>query len=382
MSGKKLLYPRTWIEVDARAARENIRTFRNVLGRGPELWAVVKSNAYGHGLYAFSALAEKLGVDGFCVDSIIEAVRLRESGIKKFILVLGPTSPDSFGDAVARDITLSVATGNELKFLARMKSPPFYHLKVDTGMNRRGFFVRDAVVSIRFIAQNEKLASSFRGLYTHFASAKDVNYPTYTDFQLEQLLSVRDFAKKRGLKGFTTHAAASGGTLIKKRYHCDAVRVGIGLYGLWPSKELEVQRDDLALFPVLSWRTFIAEVKTAEAGSYIGYDLTERLRRRTKLAVLPVGYWHGFSRSLSGPVGEVLVRGKRAPVLGRVSMDLVVVDVTGIGCDVGDRVTLIGRDGKEEIKAPEVAGRAGTIHYEFLTRLNPLIERRITGSGS
>lgn len=175
----------------------------------------------------------------------------------------------------------------------------------------------------------------------------------------------------------------TGGALIGPKYHLDAVRVGIGLYGLWPSKELEVQLGkEIMLHPVLSWRTVVSEVKRLRAGDYVGYDLTERVPHATMMAVLPVGYWHGFPRALSG-VGEVLIRGKRARTLGRVSMDMVAVALDSVPggkkklqtVKPGDVVTIIGRGGGDTIFAWEPSAKSGTTHYEFLTRLNPLMER-------
>ena len=166
--------------------------------------------------------------------------------------------------------------------------------------------------------------------------------------------------------------------MIDSKYHLDAVRVGIGLYGLWPSKELELQLGHkIHLKSVLTWKTIISEVKNIPVGQFIGYDLVERVSRPSKIAVLPIGYWHGLPRSLSS-VGEVLVNGRRARILGRVSMDLTVIDVTGIKCRVGDIATLIGKDGEDEIKAFDTALKAGTSHYEIITRLNPLMEKILT----
>jgi len=183
--------------------------------------------------------------------------------------------------------------------------------------------------------------------------------------------------RSAGLDGFTHHVAATGGTLISADYHLDLVRLGIGLYGLWPSKELERQLGSkISLKPILSWRAVVGEVKEAGKGSFVGYDMVERLNRKTLLAVIPVGYWHGFFRSLSG-IGYVIIQGRKARILGRVSMDIIVVDATGIPVKSGDVATILGRDGAEEIKAFETAEKAGTTHYEFLTRINPLIERRI-----
>ena len=173
------------------------------------------------------------------------------------------------------------------------------------------------------------------------------------------------------------HCAATGATLINNKYHLDAVRIGIGLYGLWPSMELEAQLGNkIKLQPALSWYSVVSEVKDLKKGDYVGYDLVERVIRPSKIAVIPIGYWHGFDRRLSG-IGEVLINGRRARVLGRVSMDLIVVDVTGIKCKFGDRATLIGKQGKEEITLYEMARKIGTSHYEVVTRINPLIERTI-----
>lgn len=372
---KALADKRTWIEIDSRAARKNYEIFRKLIGPKVKLWAVVKSNAYGHGLLVFSQLANSLGVDGFCVDSLVEGLRLRQAGVKKPILVLGPTLPALFGAALKNKITLSISNFEALKFLAKEKSPPEFHLKIDTGMHRQGFYLGDLprVIKISNL-KSRALGQKLTGLFTHFASAKDINYPTYTEKQFKIFKKAVKIFEQAGFKNLVKHATATGGTLIDKKYHLDAVRVGIGLYGLWPSRELEMQFPKIHLRPVLSWRAVASEVKNLEAGDYVGYDLVERLREKTKMAVVPIGYWHGFPRSLSS-VGEVLLHGHRAKVLGRVSMDLITIDARGIKCRPGDVVTLLGRDEEEELQAYEVSVKAGTIPYEFLTRLNPLMER-------
>ncbi len=370
---------RTWIEVDASAAKKNYNTFRKIIGKKVQLWAVVKSNAYGHGLFAFSRLAAQLGVDGFCVDSITEALALRREGIVKPILVLGTTLPTRYADAAHNDITISVSNFEALLALARAKHIPDFHIKIDTGMHRQGFYCEDVPNVIRRLKTiHAHLNGHFKGLFTHFASAKDINYPTYTDEQLKNFKAAVALFEKAGFKNLMKHAAATGGALISKDYHLDAVRIGIGLYGLWPSKELEVQlggseKNKIKLQPILSWRTVVSEVKKLKAGAYVGYDLTERVPRDMTMAVLPIGYWHGFPRALSS-TGEVLINGRRARILGRVSMDIVAVGLSG-RAKPGDIATIIGRDGKDEIFAWEPSQKSGTSHYEFVTRLNPLMER-------
>jgi alanine racemase len=369
---------RTWVEIDARAAKKNYKTFRKLIGKKVKLWAVVKSNAYGHGLYAFSKLMDRFGVDGLCVDSVVEGLALRRMGIKKHILVLGPTLPARYAEAAKNKIAISISTFEGLKALARAKKIPDFHIKLDTGMHRQGFYLDDLPGVIKIISNSQFLISKkFKGIFTHFASAKDLNYPSYTDKQMSKFNKAKGLFVEAGFKDLISHTAATGGTLINPKYHGDAVRIGIGMYGLWPSKELEVQLGDkIKLHPVLSWRAAVTETKRLKAGEYVSYDLTERVPRGVTMAILPIGYWHGFPRALSS-IGEAIVNGKRAKVLGRVTMDMVTVALTG-PARTGDVATLIGRDGKDEIFAWEPSQKSGTTHYEFLTRLNPLMERIVT----
>jgi alanine racemase len=380
MSAKKLSHSvRTWITISSRAVRANIHAFRKLIGPKVRLWAVVKSNAYGHGLSLFSRLASRHGIDGFCVDSIVEGIRLREDGITKPILVVGYTLPVHFAEAKKRDITVAISTFEGLRAIAKIGSrAPRFHIKVDTGMHRQGFQFDDIVRVIKTISNDKFLISKIEGIFTHFATAKDITYPAYTERQFEEFQKMRSLFEQAGFKKLMCHTSATGGTLFNKKYHLDAVRIGIGMYGVWPSQELETELSDMRLSPVLSWYSLIGEIKNLKRGDYVGYDITERLTRPTRVAVIPVGYWHGFSRSLSS-AGDILVKGKRARVLGRVSMDMISVDVTGILCHVGDKVTIIGKDKKEEITVQEFARRAGRSPYEVVTCINPLIARDIIG---
>lgn len=364
---------KTWIEISKKAVEKNIKIFRALVGKKNQIWAVVKSNAYGHGLIAFSKIADKSGVDGFCVDSVLEGIKLCENGIKKPILVLGPTLPALFKVALKNKITITISNKDALRDYLKSAEKPDFHLKIDSGMHRQGFYSEDIP---KIIPSLKKIKNNFKGVYTHFCAAKDINYPTYTELQFDNFRKAIKFLEKAGFKNLIKHAASSGGTLINKKYHLDAVRIGIGLYGLWPSKELNIQFSEIKLEPVFSWHAFISEVKRVKKGDYIGYDLTERAAKDGKIAVLPIGYWHGFSRLFSS-VGRVLINGKMAKVLGRVSMDLILVDVSNINCRVGDEAVIIGKQGKEEIFASDAAIQIGTTHYELVTRVNPLIERII-----
>lgn len=372
-------YLRTWVEIDSQAAKHNYKIFRSLINKKNQLMAVVKSNAYGHGLVEFSKLTDSFGIDWFGVDSIVEAERLRQEGIKKPILVLGPTLPSKFFDASDKDIFLTVSNFEMLKSLLKTKSCPKFHLKVDTGMHRQGFYLEDISEVIKLLhASSFMLHDCLTGLYTHFASAKDINYPTFTLKQVENFNKAVNLFEKAGFKNLVKHAAATGGTMISPKYHFDMARIGIGLYGLWPSLELKIQlADKIKLKPVLSWKTVLMENKSVKKGDFIGYDLSEQIVRDGQIGIIPIGYWHGFDRGLSS-VGEVIIKEKRSKILGKVSMDMAVVDLTEIPkAKIGEIATIIGRNGREEITAEEIAKKIGTISYEVVTRINPLIKRII-----
>lgn len=370
---------RTWIEVDREALSHNYKVLRDTLSPGCKLMAVAKSNAYGHSLIDFSREIEKLGTDWIGVDSIIEAIALREAGIKVPIFVLGYTLPEMLARAAELDISLTVSTFEtfgaiaDTDFVKKLK----VHIKVDTGMHRQGFQEKDMPAVLDEI---KKLATSggkieVEGLFTHFAAAKNPSFPQRTLAQISLFEKWMNAFKEAGLNPIR-HACASGGTLIFPQAHFDMVRIGISLYGLYPSKEAELfMKDKIDLKPILSWRTLIGEVKDVSKGERVGYDFTEEFKRDSKIAICPIGYWHGYPRNLSS-IGYVLVRGKRARVIGRVSMDMITIDVTDIShVEVGDEVTLIGRDGEETVSAEEIALAVENSPYEVITRLNPLIKR-------
>ncbi len=369
---------KTWIEISRSAVAHNLEVIKSLTAEQTEVWSVVKSNAYGHGIFSFTKVINELGISGFCVDSVIEGIKLREQGIQRPILVLGSTLPTLYQKAAQYKITLSISTFEGLEALVeQIESPidrPEIHIKIDTGMLRQGFFVQDVK---KVITKVKKENLKLKGIFSHFASAKDIAYPTFTEQQFKRFQEAIAQFEAAGFTNIKRHIAATGGTLLDQKYHLDVVRVGIGLYGIYPSKELEIQMPSLGLTPALSWRAVISEVKTGNKGEYIGYDLTERLTRKTEIAIVPIGYWHGYPWALSSS-GVVLINGQRAKVLGRVSMDMIAIDVTGVGAKVGSIATIIGKDKKEEITAREVALKIGTSPYEIITRINPLIEHIIT----
>lgn len=378
MGSPKNLY-RTWIEIDRHKLRQNISEFLTLLKSGTEFMAVVKSNAYGHGIVdmtkAISTLFLKSRKHGlwFGVDSIVEAVRLRKEGIREPMLVLGYTLPLRMKEASSRGISITISSFDSLERVAGLKKPISIHLKFDTGMHRQGFFKEDIseILDILKHSPNIKL----EGVYTHFAMAKDPKRPTFTKQQHTKFSEITKVLR-RLYPNIIVHSSASGASLLFPKMRPDMVRIGIGLYGYYPSSEARLAMEKkVKLHPILSWRSQISEIKKIPKGDSIGYDRTETVKRSSAIAVVPIGYWHGYDRGLSSK-GRVLVRGRIARVLGRVSMDMITIDVTGIpDVEVGDTVTIIGKDGANAVTADDIGAMIGTSSYEVLTRINPLIHK-------
>lgn len=354
---------RTWIELDTDACRHNIGVFRKLIGSNVKLFSVVKSNAYGHGLPVFPKIIESIGTDGFCVDSILEGLRLRKEGVKKPILVLGFTLPALFKKAALHTIAVTISNFDSLWALEKTKRKPLFHLKIDTGMHRQGFQQEEMPKLIDCLKKG-KLHPE--GVYSHLAFPEDRKSSLKQKQIFERCL---EFFSRAGIQLKWIHLSGTGGVCEEGPLY-KMVRVGFGLYGYFrrPFR-------DKFLRPVLAWKTVVAEVKRVKKGEGIGYDFTERLKRDSTIAILPIGYWHGFDRGLSS-IGEVLVRGRRARLVGRVSMDMIAIDVTDIlGVQIHDEVVLIGKQGKEFIGADEIAEKIYTTAYEVLTRINPLIHK-------
>ncbi len=378
-----------WVEVDARALRGNVAEFRRRLGAGPLLGAVVKSNAYGHGLIETAAVVRAAGADWLCVNNLDEAVRLREAGHDAPVLVMGYIPLADLGEVVARDlrpVVYNLATVEELeRSAASQKRRVRVHLKAETGTNRQGVLEADVPAFVRRIRASEWL--ELEGLTTHFANIEDTTDHSFAEEQIAAFHRIERLVAEAGRPAPIRHSACSAATLLFNRTHLDLARIGISLYGLWPSREtyvscLERGKPSLDLTPVLTWKTRIAQVKDVPEGGYVGYGCAWRATRRTRIAVLPFGYYEGYDRRLSG-VAHVLVHGKRAPVRGRVCMNMCMVDVTDIpDAAVEDEVVLLGRQGPERISAEQVASWCGTISYEVVSRIHPSLPRVVRDEDS
>lgn len=368
---KRAHYRPTWAEIDLRAIAYNYRQVKKMIGKNINIMAVVKANAYGHGTVEVSKALESLGVAYLGVATTDEAIRLRDHGIRSPILILGHVLPDEVRPAMERNISLTIC-GSELlgavRDAAKHGHKAKIHIKIDTGMGRIGIWHEEAMHFIKNLAEEPGVA--IEGIYTHFSSAgRDDFFTTYQIEAFEKLLAkLEDFDINIPLK----HAANSIATVDFKRSHQNLVRPGLIIYGMYPKYNFPKL---IRLKPALAFKTRIVYLKDTPAGRSISYGRTYITQKDTKIATLPVGYADGYERNLSNKA-EVLVRGRRAPVIGKVTMDQTMIDVGRIrGVKVGDEVVLIGRQGRNEIRAEKVARMAGTIAYETVCSISNRVPR-------
>ena len=371
-----------WVEIDASALRNNIAEFKRRLGQGTRLGAVVKSNAYGHGMVEVARIAASASADWLCVNNAAEGSTLRAAGITLPILVMGYVPLEGLDEVVEhglQPVVYNIETLDRLNALATAAGVNVgVHVKIETGTHRQGVLEREVPA---FLARIRDLRSlTLAGVTSHFANIEDTTNHEFAESQIAAFTRIADAVAANHQAPFLRHSACSAAVLLFNRMHLDLARVGISMYGLWPSKEtyvscLERGKPSLDLRPVLSWKTRIAQVKQVPEGGYVGYGCAWRATRPTKIAVLPVGYYEGYDRELSG-LAHVLVRGKRAHVRGRICMNMCMVDVTDIpGAALEDEVTLLGRQGDEQLTAEQLAVWAGTISYEIVARIHPSLPR-------
>ena len=359
-------YPRVHADSDLDAIRHNMDEMHRLVDPHTKLMAVIKTDGYGHGAIPIARELEEIDyVYGYAVAAEEEALALRADGIKKPILILGYTFPEQYEALLQAQITPAIFTVEAAKLLSetagRMQMTAHIHIKLDTGMGRVGFLISEE--SADQIAQIAKLPHiMIEGMFTHFAKA-DEKDKTSANKQLSEFLRMADMLEERGVHIPLKHCSNSAGILDLPQANLDIVRAGITLYGLHPSEEVHLERMDMR--PVMSLKSQVAHVKTLPAGYGISYGATYVTVDERRIATIPVGYGDGYARSLSNK-GDVLIRGRRAPICGRVCMDQFMVDVTDIpDVCVGDKVTLIGTDGEEHITLEELGEKSGRFNYEF-----------------
>lgn len=371
---------RFWAEIDMNAAEKNYNIIKSKLSKDTKLCCVVKANAYGHGAVYLSKLYERLGADFFAVSNIEEAMQLRNNGIKTPILILGYTPTSCASILAENNISQSVFSYSYAKELSKSAQNDGVsvkiHIKLDSGMGRIGFdCIHDSKKMLESIIDVCNMEGLVReGIFTHFALADEgEDGAEFTRTQYERFAQAIDELLKKGIDFEIKHCANSATTFEYPEYHMDMVRVGVVLYGLAPSKKV---RGCDALEPVMSLKSVISMIKELEVGDTVSYGCTYRAEKRVKVATAPIGYADGYWRSNAENGSQMLVRGQRANIIGRVCMDQLMLDVTDIkGVKEGDYITVIGIDKDEKITSEALAKNNSTIGYEIICSIGERVPR-------
>jgi len=377
--------PIVWAEVDLKAIAHNVQALKKITNPEARLMAVVKADAYGHGVLQVTRQALASGADVLAVARLNEAIQLRKAGFDVPILIFGYTPPKHADKLIEFDLTQTVwsfKTAEALSTASASGKPIKVHLKVDTGMGRLGLLpdcFRSASPEKTAIREVESIASlaglELEGIYTHFAAADSAD-KSYAQKQFEIFLDFFDELRKTGLTIPVRHAANSAAIIDMPETHLDCVRPGISLYGLYPSDEVDKSR--ILLKPAMSLKARIVHLKQVPAGFKVSYSMTHETSKPTTIASVPIGYADGFNRLLSNQ-GHMLVGGFRAPIVGRVCMDQTMLDVGHVpDVKLEDEVVIFGRQQDESITVDEVAASLNTINYEIVSSLTARIPKVYT----
>jgi alanine racemase len=373
-AGVTTAYRPVWAEVDLAAVRANVHALLEYCAPA-QLLAVVKADGYGHGAVPVARAALEAGAVGLGVALVEEGIELREAGIDAPILVLSEPIPEAAAGVVSYGLTPVVYTLAGIDALAKAvadrgaRDRLGVHLKVDTGMHRVGCRTDDAVDLAVQVTDRPEL--ELAGVCTHLAVADEPGNP-YTAEQLRRFDAVLDAFRARGLPTGTVHACNTAGAIDCPAARFDMVRVGIGCYGIAPADELEGR---VPLQPAMSVKARVAQVKVVPSGARLSYGLRYETSRETRIATVPIGYADGVPRELAHHGGAAIVRGRRCPMAGTVTMDQLMLDVGDLAVEVGDEVVLIGRQGDEEITAASWAHAMGTIAYTIVCGIGPRVPR-------
>ncbi|MDO8499511.1 MAG: alanine racemase [bacterium] len=367
----------TWVEIKAKAIQHNILQFRRLVGTEVKIMPVIKSNAYGHGFLIVAKLCETNNkIDRICVVSGEEAGELIKHGIKKPIQILSfyELNRASLLPLIKHKIIFPVYTSaqaiklNQLSKFLNIKTK--IHIKVDTGTTRVGILSDQAKAFAKIIKSLKFL--EVEGIWSHFA-ASESDFK-YTNFQRKNFEQACQSLKATGIAPKFTHMSCSSASALFSLDGLNAIRLGLSLYGLYPADQMKPK---IKLKPALSWFTTVIQVKTVPAGTKVGYGCTYTTKKPCQIIVLPIGYWDGYDRKLSN-LGQVIINGIKYPIRGRICMNLTMVEAPlQAKIRVGDKVTIIGKNGQSEVRVDDLARQIGTINYEVVTRINPLIPRLV-----
>lgn len=364
-----------WAEIDLNNLAHNVRQIRGITSAGSKIMAVVKADAYGHGILQTSEVVLQNGADYLGVAILDEAITLREHGFKVPIVILGYTPVSDLDKVVKYDLRQTIFDYGHAEVLSKealkQNKKAVVHIKIDSGMGRLGFLAEEASISL--VEKTLDLPGIFvEGIYSHFAKADSAD-KGYTLEQMERFFGFLEYLDRKNIHIPIKHAANSAGIIGFPEAHLDMVRPGIVLYGLFPSDE--TTREGLSLKPVMSLKARVASVKNMPAGSSIGYGCTHRLEKKSVIAVLPLGYADGYNVHFSNN-SFALLHGQKVPVVGRVCMDQLMVDASTIpDLQIGDEAVLLGKQGQNEITADELARLVGTINYEIVCMISHRVPR-------
>ena len=359
---------RAWVEINLENLKHNVNAINSALPEGCQLMAVVKANGYGHGSENIAMHLEALGVKAFAVATIDEGIALRQAGIHSEILILGYTDPHRAGELSDFDLTQTIVGYEHALGLERERYHIKVHIKIDTGMHRLGFDYFDidkvaACFSLHFL--------HIGGVFSHLcvSDSLDTQDVEFTHIQISRFYNLLEELSAKGIDIPKTHLQSSYGLLNYPELKCNFVRTGVALYGVYSSQNLSTKLQ-LDLRPVLSLKSRVIQIRTVSAGESVGYGRSYITQEKTRLAIVPIGYADGIPRSLSGKGICVLINGYPVPIVGRICMDQLAVDISSVpDVAVHDEVTLIGQDGGREIEAVEFAERTGSITNEILSRI-------------
>jgi len=357
----------------------NLRQVRSTIRKQSKIICIVKGNAYGHGLEQIVKLLEVSdNIDWYGVDSLEEALIIRKLGSLRSILVMGYLTVDQMSIAISEGISFAIFDDRVLRAKFKNRKAKV-HIKIETGLNRLGINGKDLLELVKKIKVNKNIV--IEGAYTHLANVEDTLDISFAMSQIVKFKFEINTLHSVGIYPSLIHTSASAAAILYKKLNFSAIRMGIALYGLWPSREtriaLKMKKMKFNMRPVMSWVSKIAQIKSINTGESVGYGRAWFAPRKSIIGVIPIGYFDGYNRLLSNK-GCVLINGKRSQIVGRVAMNMFMVDLTDTGnISQGDEVVLIGKQGNEEITVDEIAESCLTINYEFITRINSNIKRVI-----
>ncbi|RLE14913.1 alanine racemase [Candidatus Aerophobetes bacterium] len=362
----------TRVEIDLDSIAYNIHQIRKKVGNKTKIMAVMKANAYGHGAVEVAKVAIDAGAQWLAVALVEEAIQLREAGIQSPILILGSTPPDQVHEVIKYNLSQTVCSRELIETLSNeaqsWNQTAKVHIKVDTGLGRLGIFPEEVAAFVKESSCLEGI--EIEGIFTHFSVADEDK--AFTELQIKKFKEVISNLEREKIHIPLKHAANSAAVVGFASSYFNLVRPGIILYGLYPSPEMN---RTIPLKPAMSFKTKITYLKRVPAGYSLSYDRTFTTKRKSLIAILPVGYADGYPRALSNK-GEVLIKGKRAPVVGMICMDMTLVDVTHIpDVKVGDEVVLFGKQNGAQISADEIASKSDLINYEILCGISKRVPR-------